>query len=80
MLDTDEIYDDLVKYLSKPEDKNIETCYGFIKIAERMAWLRRYFTNKKNVTTTAMIKVILERSRLLLDVLNPASYAKGLKS
>ena len=80
MLDTDEIYNELAGYLAKPGDENIETCFGFIKIAERMAWIRRYFTNKKNVTTTALIKVVIERFKFLLDVLNPACYSKGFKN
>lgn len=79
MLNTPDVYDDLSKYLAKKESSNIKTCHGFIKIAERISWLRKYFTQNKNVTTTAMLKFLVQRFDDLLLVLNPACYDEGLK-
>ena len=54
-------------------------CHGFIRIAERVAWLRNYFTANKNVTTTAMLKFLMSRFHDLLEILNPDCYEEGLK-
>lgn len=65
MINTNEIYLDLIKYLSNESEGSTKTCLGLIRIAERIGWLRYYFKQQTNVTTTALLKLIIQRFKNL---------------
>lgn len=41
--------------------------FNFIKITERLGWIRNYFANQKNIFTTSFIKFIMAEFRAIID-------------
>ncbi len=46
-------------YLHSAKNASKSGPYNFIKICERLGWIRNYFSNNKNVFTTSFIKFLL---------------------
>lgn len=59
----------MVKYLNNYAKNDIVSSYNWFKIAERLAWLQKYFTSNKNVYSNSMIKFILSKIRPMLNLL-----------
>ena len=79
MLNSCDIFDDLAKYLSQPTEDSIKTSHKFVKIAERIAWLRGYFTKHNNISTTSLIKFIMQRFKVLFEKVSIKAFEKGRK-
>lgn len=41
--------------------------FNFIKITERLGWIRNYFATQKNIFTTSFIKFIMAEFRAIID-------------
>jgi hypothetical protein len=59
----------MVKYLNNYAKTDIDSSYNWFKIAERLAWLQKYFTSNKNVYSNSMIKFILSKIKPMLLLL-----------
>lgn len=60
------VRDLLIALNSKDNEKGYENAYNFIRICERLAWVRTFFTENKNVYSTSMIKYIIMKLRSIL--------------
>lgn len=57
---------DMVSALNGNEDH----AHKFIRIAERLAWVRCFFTDNKNVYSNSMLKFIMMKVKSILEALN----------
>jgi hypothetical protein len=49
---------------------NEANAYNFIRISERLAWIRIYFTENKNVYSNSMLKFIMMKNRIVMEQLD----------
>lgn len=52
--------------------------YNFIKICERLGWIRNYFIEQKNIFTTSFIKFLLSEFKLIIDEFDDNVYSDGM--
>jgi len=52
--------------------------YNFIRICERLGWIKNYFADKKNVFTNSFIKFLLNKFKLIIDEFDDNIYLPGM--
>lgn len=52
--------------------------YAFIRISQRLGWIRNYFSFHKNIYTTSFIKHLLKQLRDIICEFDDNVYAKGM--
>ena len=52
--------------------------YNFIRICERLGWIKNYFADKKNVYTNSFIKFLLSKFRLIINDFDDNIYLPGM--
>lgn len=78
-LSAKEVTDEIVKYLKKNANNDLQASYNVFKIAERLAWLQQYFTLNKNVYSNSLIKFIVSKLKpMLLSLDEPTIYRNYL--
>ena len=50
----------------------------FIRLAERIAWLRKYFKKHQNVLTTSTLKFLIKKFEDTFMNINPVCFKEGL--
>ena len=48
--------------------------HNFMKIAERLVWIRLFFTENKNVYSNSMLKFIISKIKDILNLINVEAY------
>lgn len=52
--------------------------YNFIRICERLGWIRNYFASQKNIFTTSFIKFLLSELRAIIEEFDDNIYSEGM--
>lgn len=52
--------------------------YNFIRICERLGWIKNYFADKKNVYTNSFIKFLLNKFRSIINDFDDNIYLPGM--
>lgn len=55
-----------------------EAPYQFIRICERLGWIRSYFSSKKNIFTTSFIKHLLKHLKDIISEFDDNIFAEGM--
>jgi hypothetical protein len=54
--------------------------YNFIRICERLGWIKNYFADKKNVYSNSFIKFLLSKFKKIISEFDDSVYMEGMKS
>lgn len=53
--------------------------YNFIRICERLGWVKNYFAQRKNVYTSSFIKFLLNKFKSIINDFDDNIYLPGIK-
>jgi len=68
-----------MKIVLNPLDKNsTDGQYNFIRICERLGWIKNYFADKKNVYSNSFIKFLLKKFRDVIADFDDSIYERGM--
>lgn len=68
-----------MKTILNPIDNNsTDGQYNFIRICERLGWIKNYFAQRKNVYTNSFIKFLLKKFREIINDFDDSIYLQGM--
>ena len=66
-------------FLHSLNAENNKGPYNFIRICERLGFIKNYFADKKNVYTNKFIKFLLSKFRIIISQFDDSIYLPGMK-
>lgn len=76
LLETPKLREELERTLHKSEK---EKPYKFIRICERLSWIRNYFKKNQNIFSNSFIRHILKKLRDIISEFDDSIYEEGMK-
>jgi len=65
-------------FLNPLDNTSTDGQYNFIRICERLGWIKNYFADKKNVYTNSFIKFLLKKFRDVIADFDDSIYSPGM--
>jgi hypothetical protein len=67
-------------FLHSLNNANNDGPYNFIRICERLGFIKNYFADKKNIYTNSFIKFLLSKFRKIISEFDDSIYLPGMNS
>ena len=74
------IEEEMNNFLHSLSNTNNDGPYNFIRICERLGWIKNYFADKKNVYSNSFIKFLLAKFKKIISEFDDSVYMEGMKS
>lgn len=67
-------------FLHSLNNPNNDGSYNFIRICERLGFIKNYFADKKNVYSNSFIKFLLAKFKKIISEFDDSVYMEGMKA
>ncbi len=70
--------DEIKNYLHSSSEKGFDDHYNFIRICERLGWIKTYFNGKKNIYTSSLLKFLMAKFKSIINEFDDLVYSQGM--
>lgn len=67
-------------FLHSLSNANNDGSYNFIRICERLGFIKNYFADRKNIYSNSFIKFLLAKFKNIISEFDDNVYLEGMKS
>lgn len=67
-------------FLHSLNNANNDGPYNFIRMCQRLGFIKNYFADKKNIYTNSFIKFLLAKFRKIISEFDDSIYLPGMNS